>query len=158
MLAQRFAYDLLRVDGNRSGMNLYPGGGLRAWTLGVRTSEIYGWGQPVHAALDGEVVTTSDGMPEHEWLHPIRELAGVIWTGITYDPAKRGFGPVAGNHVVVRSGDSLRGLRASRARVGRGQGRRRDRYRRTRRSAASATPATRRPRIFTSSSWTGRIR
>ena len=105
MLAQRYAYDLLRVDGNRSGMNLYPGGGLRAWTLGVRTSEIYGWGQPVHAALDGEVVTASDGMPEHGWLHPIRELAGVIWTGITYDPAKRGFGPVAGNHVVIRSDD-----------------------------------------------------
>lgn len=107
MLAQRYAYDFLRIDGSRPGMNLYPGGGLRAWTLGVRTSEIYGWGQPVHAALAGVVVVASDGVPEHEWLHPVRELAGVLWTGLTYDPAKRGFAPVAGNHVIIGSGSTF---------------------------------------------------
>jgi hypothetical protein len=104
MLAQRYAYDLLRGD-DRPGLHLHPGGTLREWTLGVRTADVYGWGQPVHAALDGDVVAASDGMSEHAWLHPIREVAGVLWTGITYDPAKRGFGPVAGNHVLTRSGD-----------------------------------------------------
>lgn len=104
MLAQRYAYDLVRGDG-RPGLHLHPGGTLREWTLGVRTAVIYGWGQPVHAALDGEVLAASDGMAEHEWLHPIREVAGVLWTGVTYNPVKHGFGPVAGNHVLTRTGD-----------------------------------------------------
>lgn len=101
LLAQRYAYDFVRLDDRGA---YHPAGRARTLLLGVPTRGAYGWNEPVHAALDGEVVTASDGTGERGRIHPIRELAVVLWTGITYRPSK-GFGPLAGNHVIVRSGD-----------------------------------------------------
>jgi murein DD-endopeptidase MepM/ murein hydrolase activator NlpD len=103
MLAQRYAYDLLRVDA-RPGWHVHPAGTLRTYLIGVPTRECYAWGQPVHAVLDGEVVAAVDAIDEHRHIHVVRELAGVLWTGLTFNPRK-GFGAVAGNHVIIRSGD-----------------------------------------------------
>jgi len=105
LLGQRYAFDLLRVD-RRPGVNIHPGGRLRSMLLGVRTRDCYGWGQPVHAALDGEVVVAADGVAERDWIHPVRELAAVLWTALTFDPS-RGFASVAGNHVIIRGGDTF---------------------------------------------------
>jgi murein DD-endopeptidase MepM/ murein hydrolase activator NlpD len=70
--------------------------------IGGRTHECYGWGQPVHAAFDGEVVAAVDGVPERQWLHVVRELALVVKNAVTFDPAK-GVTRLAGNHVVMRT-------------------------------------------------------
>lgn len=101
MLGQRYAYDFVRAD-HRRGVHVHPAGTLRSLLIGGRTRECYGWGQPVHAALDGEVVTAVDGVPERAWLHIVRELALVLKNAFTFDPAK-GVAPVAGNHVVMRT-------------------------------------------------------
>jgi hypothetical protein len=100
-LGQRYAYDLVRTD-SRKGLHLHRAGNVRMLTIGARTSEYYGWGQPVHAAFDGEVIAAVDGVPERAWIHVARELALVLKTAATFDPSKRGFAPVAGNHVIVR--------------------------------------------------------
>jgi murein DD-endopeptidase MepM/ murein hydrolase activator NlpD len=101
MLAQRYAYDLMRVDERE---HFHRAGKLRSYLLGVPTRECYSWGQPIHAALDGEVVVAADGTAERGYMHIVRELGGVLWTGLTFNPAK-GFGSVAGNHVLIRHGD-----------------------------------------------------
>jgi murein DD-endopeptidase MepM/ murein hydrolase activator NlpD len=101
MLGQRYAFDFVRTEA-RSGMHVHPAGNLRFTLAGVRTRECYGWGQPVHAAFDGEVVRARDGVPERAWLHVARELVGVLRNAITFDPAKHGVERVAGNHVIVR--------------------------------------------------------
>jgi hypothetical protein len=100
-LAQRYAFDFWRVDGRRGGY--HPASTLRILTLGVRTQECYGWGQPIHAVLDGDVVRASDGIADREWLHPAREAIGALWTALTFRPDK--VWSITGNHVVVRSGD-----------------------------------------------------
>jgi murein DD-endopeptidase MepM/ murein hydrolase activator NlpD len=102
MLAQRYAYDLLRVDERGS---IHPAGKLRHYLLGVPTRECYAWGQPVHAVLGGDVIAAADGTPERRYLHAVRGLAGVLWTAFTFDPAA-GFGSVAGNHVIIGHGDT----------------------------------------------------
>ena len=106
MLGQRYAFDFVRID-HRNGFHLHPAGTLRSWVIGGRTSECYGWGQPVHAAFDGEVVTAVDGVPEREWLHVVRELALDLKNAVTFDPARGGVTPVAGNHVVMRMDGSF---------------------------------------------------
>lgn len=103
ILAQRYAYDFMRPDPDRPGLSFYAGSGLRAWSIGVPARAVYGWQQPIHAALGGEVVVASDGAMERTWIHPVREVAGALWTGLRYDPAENAFGPVAGNHVIVRT-------------------------------------------------------
>lgn len=105
MLGQRYAFDFVRID-HRKGFHLHPAGTLRSWVIGGRTRDCYGWGEPVHAAFDGDVVTAVDGVPERGWLHVVRELALVAKNAVTFDPAK-GVTPVAGNHVVLRTDETF---------------------------------------------------
>jgi hypothetical protein len=102
MLGQRYAFDFVRIDG-RKGLHVHPAGALRSYVIGGRTRDCYGWGQPIHAAFDGEVVAAKDGVPERQWLHVVREMALVLRNAFTFDPAKRGLDPVVGNHVIMRS-------------------------------------------------------
>lgn len=99
-LAQRYAFDLLRLDDHR---RLHAASSLRTWVIGVPMRECYGWGEPVHAALGGEVVAASDGARERPWLHPARELFHVMATGLTFRPTEQGVKRVVGNHVIVKS-------------------------------------------------------
>jgi murein DD-endopeptidase MepM/ murein hydrolase activator NlpD len=100
-LGQRYAFDLVRID-SRKGFHLHPAGTVRSYLIGGRTRECYGWGQPIHAAFDGEVVEAVDGVAERAWLHVVRELALVLKNAVTFNPEKHGLEPVLGNHVIVR--------------------------------------------------------
>jgi hypothetical protein len=100
-LGQRYAYDLVKID-SRKGFHLHPAGAVRSYVIGGRTRECYGWGQPVHAAFDGEVVHAVDRVPERAWLHVVRELALVLKNAVTFDPERHGLDPVLGNHVIMR--------------------------------------------------------
>ncbi len=73
LFGQRFAYDLVRVD-ERAGHHVHPAGHLRWYLFGGRTRECYAWGQPVYAAVDGEVVSAVDGVPERARIHVVGEL------------------------------------------------------------------------------------
>jgi hypothetical protein len=100
LLGQRYAYDLIRID-HRRGFHVHPAGTVRWLLLGGRTRDCYGWGQPVHAALDGVVVQAVDGVPERQWLHPVRESWFAVKNTLAFarqalDPAR-----LAGNHVIM---------------------------------------------------------
>jgi hypothetical protein len=75
LFGQRYAYDLVRTD-HRPGFHLHPAGTLRWLLIGGRTRDCYGWGQPVHAAFEGDVVEAVDGVEERQWIDPCR--AGVV--------------------------------------------------------------------------------
>jgi hypothetical protein len=100
---QRFAYDLVRTD-HRPGFHLHPAGTLRSLLVGGRTRDCYGWGQPVHAALDGVVVQALDGVAERQWVHVVRESWLAVKTTLAF--ARRGLDParLAGNHVIMATG------------------------------------------------------
>jgi Peptidase family M23 len=100
LFGQRYAYDLVRAD-HRAGFGLHPAGTLRWLLLGGRTRDCYGWGQPVHAASDGVVVQTVDGVAERQWVHVVREAWWAVRTTVAV--ARRGLDParLAGNHVIV---------------------------------------------------------
>jgi Peptidase family M23 len=104
LLGQRYAYDLVRTD-HRRGFHVHPAGTLRWLLLGGRTRDCYGWGQPVYAALDGVVVQAVDGLPERQWLHPVRESWLAVKTTVRFarrgpeDPTR-----LAGNHVIMATG------------------------------------------------------
>jgi hypothetical protein len=102
LLGQRYAYDLLMVDERRRPHTSRAG---LVWTLllGVRTRDCYAWGAPIHAPFDAEIVRAVDGLPERGWIHPVRELAHVVWNGITYRPDR--LPRILGNHVIARNGD-----------------------------------------------------
>jgi murein DD-endopeptidase MepM/ murein hydrolase activator NlpD len=106
MLGQRFALDFMRLD-RRGGGRFHRAGVLRTLVAGVPTSECYGWGEPVHAMLAGEVVAASDGAPERRMVRPVMELLRVARTAATFRTER--LGEVLGNHVVIRHGDTWSG-------------------------------------------------
>ena len=106
-LGQRFAYDFLKVD-RRDGAYFHPASALRMLLVGARTRDCYAWGAAVHAPFDGEVVAAVDGMPERQWIHPIREVVRQIVNGLTFTPSR--MSSILGNHVILRSGDVFAGF------------------------------------------------
>ena len=58
------------------GSRYYAVGTLRMLLTGVPTRMCHGWGEPVHAPLDGEVVVATDGQPERARVHPLRSCSG----------------------------------------------------------------------------------
>jgi hypothetical protein len=121
MLGQRFAYDLLKVDG-REGVHFHPASTWRGNLIGGRTRECYAWGAPVHSPFDAEVVRAVDGIAERGWIHPARELAVVLKNALTFAPSK--LPNILGNHVLLRSGEVYAGfahLRPGSVAVGPGQ-------------------------------------
>jgi murein DD-endopeptidase MepM/ murein hydrolase activator NlpD len=104
VLGQRYAFDLIRFD-PRPGAAYRPPGGLRGLLLGVPTRECHGWGEPVHAPLDGEVVTAVDGMSERRRVHVVRELLLVLRNGLAFKPTPDWVRRLVGNHVILRHGD-----------------------------------------------------
>ena len=53
---------------------------------GVPTRRCHGWGEPIHAPLDGEVVVAVEGVSERERIHPLKELLLVLRTGLAFRP------------------------------------------------------------------------
>ena len=103
LLGQRYAYDLVRAD-HRRGFHVHPAGTLRWLLLGGRTRDCYGWGQPVHAALDGVIVQAVDGVGERQWVHLVRESWLAVKTTVRF--VRGGLDPIrlAGNHVIMAAG------------------------------------------------------
>jgi murein DD-endopeptidase MepM/ murein hydrolase activator NlpD len=106
LFGQRYAFDLVRPD-QRRGLHLQPAGAVRSFLLGGRTRDYYGWGQPVHAACDGRVVAAVDGVAERARVQLVREVALALRTTVGFDPARSGFAPVAGNHVIVQGAEAF---------------------------------------------------
>ena len=102
LLGQRYAYDLIRVD-HRRGFHVHPAGTLRWVLVGGRTRDCYGWGQPVHAALDGVVVQAVDGVAERRWLHVARESWSALRNTLAFARGRLDPIRLAGNHVIVAS-------------------------------------------------------
>ena len=106
LLGQRYAFDFVRPD-QRRGLHLQPAGALRSFLLGGRTRDYYGWGQPVYAAFDGQVVAAVDGVAERARVQVVREVALALKNTVGFDPVRSGFEPVAGNHVIVQGAEAF---------------------------------------------------
>jgi Peptidase family M23 len=105
-LGQRYAFDFVRPD-HRKGLHLHPAGTLRSSLLGGRTRDYYGWGQPVYAVFDGQVVEAVNSVPERACVQVVREVALALKATVGFDPVRRGVDPVAGNRVIVRGADAF---------------------------------------------------
>ncbi len=109
MLGQRYAFDLMRFD-PENGSQYHPARGLRTLLVGVPTQQCHGWGEPVHAPLDGEVLAARDGLRERSRIHPVRELVLVLKNSLTFRPTPHHLHRVMGNYVILGCGDVYAGF------------------------------------------------
>ena len=99
MLAQRYAFDLMRLDRRR---RYHPAGLLRTLVLGVPTRECLGWGSRSTRCSRERSSRPSTACGAGR-IHPVRELAVVGWNALTFTATR--LPAVVGNHVIVRHGD-----------------------------------------------------
>lgn len=93
----RYAFDLVGVD-EVTGRATPHGYGRLALGL-LRARHLYGWGRPVVAPFDGEVVAAGDGERDRDRLIPPRDLpAGFLVRPLLF---RGNLAAMAGNHVVV---------------------------------------------------------
>jgi murein DD-endopeptidase MepM/ murein hydrolase activator NlpD len=102
-LAQRYAFDFVKIDRSGPGWKFYGTSPLRYNLFGTSLADCYAWGEAIHAPFDGRVIAAKDGWPERKRLHFVRDMAVVIKNSLTFDPnrpdALKG---VLGNYVIVR--------------------------------------------------------
>ena len=102
-LAQRYAYDFLRIERDRKGWKFCRASMQRYRILGVPLQNCYGWAAPIHAPFGGAIVAARDGWPERSPVHFLRDLAVVLINGLTFDPRRAGgLVQVLGNHIVLQ--------------------------------------------------------
>lgn len=106
-LGQRYAYDFVRIDREHEGWKFCRASMRRYHVLGAPLDDFYAWGAPIHAPFDATVVAASDGWPERNPVHFVRDLGVVLKNALTFNPKKTGaLRMVLGNHVVLKMAGS----------------------------------------------------
>jgi murein DD-endopeptidase MepM/ murein hydrolase activator NlpD len=104
MFGERYAYDFVRPDPNSDSLRFYPNNPLRYLIFGVPLRDVFGWGQPIYAPVDGTVVQAEDGLPERDPVHVVRDAAILIKNAWTVDPGTTpDIRALAGNFVLIES-------------------------------------------------------
>jgi murein DD-endopeptidase MepM/ murein hydrolase activator NlpD len=82
-----------------------PAGSLRWFLVGVGRGTATGGVNRSTRHRGGEVVDAVDGVPERQWVHPVREPWAALRTARTYMASQPSIDPkrVAGNHVIIRA-------------------------------------------------------
>lgn len=100
-LGQRYAYDFLQVNWEKSGLHFYGPSKLRYLLFGVPLKKCFGWGEKVYAPCDGKVIQVADGYRERPIVHLVSDLLVLIKNALTFNPEKAGLQPVVGNYIIM---------------------------------------------------------
>lgn len=106
-LGERYAFDFVQVDWARPGKPFYRTSLVQYLFLGVPLTECYGWGQPVYAPCDGEIVKAEDGYPERLRVHWASDLLVALENARTFHPGKDDPRSVAGNYVIMKCSEHV---------------------------------------------------
>jgi hypothetical protein len=94
---QRYAFDFARLLGNYKKAYRKP---IWHHLLGrVRAEDCYGWGEPVLAPFDGEVVAVGDGWPDRERLNLLWDLFRTSF--FAQDATPEDYRPLTGNYILL---------------------------------------------------------
>jgi len=95
---QRYAFDFARLLGPYKKAYRKP-----IWhhlLSQVRVEDCYGWGEPVFAPFDGEVVAVGEGWPDREHLNLVRDLLRTSF--FAQDATAEDYRPLAGNYILLQ--------------------------------------------------------
>ncbi len=106
-LGERYAFDFVQVDWARSGRPFYRTNLAQYLLLGVPLNQCYGWGQPVYAPCDGEIVQAEDGYNERLRVHWASDLFVALQNAHSFHPEKDDLRSVAGNYVIMKCSDHV---------------------------------------------------
>jgi hypothetical protein len=95
---QRYAFDFARLLGPYK--KAYRKSIWRHLLGRVRAEDCYGWGEPVLAPFDGEVVAAGDGWPDRERLNLLWDLCRTSF--FARDATPEDYRPLTGNYILLK--------------------------------------------------------
>jgi murein DD-endopeptidase MepM/ murein hydrolase activator NlpD len=99
-LGQTFAIDFVKVDTRRRTATVRD---WRTFLAGEPLDRFIGFGEPILAPADGQVVTVHDGEDDHPARRsPLTLIPYVLTQGVRL---RRGLGAVTGNHMILALGE-----------------------------------------------------
>ncbi|KAF1297205.1 peptidase M23 [Enterococcus sp. JM4C] len=98
----RYAFDFQQVDYLRKNTPFYKVSESRRILFGVPLKDCYGWGEPIYAPLNGEIVAVVDGHKERRIVHWLVESLIGLKKSLSFDESKHDFSRLAGNYVVLK--------------------------------------------------------
>ncbi|MEB5950065.1 M23 family metallopeptidase [Enterococcus innesii] len=103
----RFAFDFVQVDWEKERKPFYNTSFTRYFFFGVPLDKCYGWGKPIFAPCDGEIVTIRDGIPERAVVHWIVDSAIAIKNANSFNEYNDDFSQIAGNYLVLKCQNNI---------------------------------------------------
>lgn len=94
---QRYAFDFARLLGPYK--KAYPDPIWRHIFARVHAENCYGWGQPVFAPFDGDVISVGDDWPDRRSLNLLRDLFGASF--VSADATHDDYRPLTGNYILL---------------------------------------------------------
>ncbi len=107
-LGQTYAYDFLQIDWNKKGYRFYKTPVLRSLLFGAKLEDSYGWGQPIVAPFDGEVIEVQDGIKERNPVHIVHDLLVLLKNEfLLRAESNKELQPVLGNYIILKRDDGV---------------------------------------------------
>ena len=94
---QRYAFDFARLIGPFK--KPYRKQIWQHALIGIPVDDCYGWGEPIYAPFDGEVVGAGDGWPDGSRLHLVWDLLKASF--LAPDATPGDYRPLAGNYILL---------------------------------------------------------
>ncbi len=102
-----FAFDFVQTDARRK--KIYHASRLSFLLSEIPSSDYYGWGQPIYAPIEGEILHVGDGWEDHQNTSVWKMIQ--IWYNATYKfrpkvtNGRLDIRPNAGNHIMIKADD-----------------------------------------------------
>lgn len=106
-LGERYAYDFVQVDWERTGWPAYRVSFPKYLLFGVPLEDYYCWGQEIYAPCDGVVVQAEDGYRERERTSLFSDMYNAYKNANYFDPKKDDVQAVAGNYIIIEISDQV---------------------------------------------------
>ncbi|MCJ7620707.1 MAG: M23 family metallopeptidase [Anaerolineae bacterium] len=108
-LGERYAFDFLQVDWNRTGRPFYRGSLLSYIVSGVALNDCYCWGQAIYAPFDAVVVAAKDGVKERQRVNIVADVSYAFRMARSFSVERDDIQAVAGNYVILQNRDGIYG-------------------------------------------------
>lgn len=101
MLGQRYAYDFLRLDWEKTGNKYFNSSILKYYLMGIPLKDCLCRGEEIFAPADGTVIKTEDGYHERRRVNFFTDMFVILKNAFTFDLQKHDIKRVVGNYIIM---------------------------------------------------------
>lgn len=96
-----YAFDFLQLKTVHNARVWHNKPAWRYWTIGVKLDDVYGWGEPIFAPIDGVVREVVSNVRERKRLHPLSDSGIVLFNSLFFSYERGELYELSGNYLII---------------------------------------------------------